>query len=40
MQYVGMSEEEFDRIADMFRNPRVWRREGRNWVRDNIWEEK
>ena len=24
LEYVGMSEEDFDRIADHFRDPRVW----------------
>jgi hypothetical protein len=34
LSYVGMSEDEFDRIADTFRDPRVWRREGGEWRRD------
>lgn len=38
--YVGMSESEFDRIADTFRNPRVWRLVGGEWIKDNIWEQK
>lgn len=37
--YVGMSEQEFDAIADTFRNPRVWRIENGQWVKDNIWGE-
>jgi hypothetical protein len=39
LQYVGMSEEEFDRIADTFRDQRVWERlpDG-SWVKDNIWD--
>ncbi|MBM3461231.1 MAG: imidazole glycerol phosphate synthase subunit HisF [Armatimonadetes bacterium] len=37
-RYVGMSEAEFDRIADTFRDPRVWRREHGQWVKDNIWD--
>ena len=36
LQYVGMEEEEFDRIADTFRDPRVWRQEGSKWVKDDI----
>lgn len=36
--YVGMDEAEFDRIADTFRDPRVWRRENGPWVKDNIWD--
>jgi len=38
LNYVGMTEEEFDRIADTFRDPRVWRREHGQWVKDNIWD--
>lgn len=38
--YVGMSMEEFDAIADTFRDPRVWRRdEDGNWVKDYLWDE-
>ena len=35
--YVGMDEEAFDRIADTFRNPRVWRIEDGQWVKENAW---
>jgi N-acetyl sugar amidotransferase len=39
LDYVGVTEEEFDEIADSFRDPRVWRRdEAGNWVKDNIWD--
>ena len=38
LDYVGMAESEFDRIADTFRDPRVWRREDGEWVKDEIWE--
>jgi N-acetyl sugar amidotransferase len=39
LDYVGMSEEEFDRIADTFRDSRVWRKnEMDQWVKDNIWD--
>ncbi len=34
LDYVGMSEDEFDRIADTFRDPRVWRRSAGRWERD------
>ncbi|GAB6038252.1 hypothetical protein JCM15519_28110 [Fundidesulfovibrio butyratiphilus] len=34
LEYVGMEEEEFDRVADTFRDPRVWRKEGGRWTRD------
>ncbi|WP_202985521.1 N-acetyl sugar amidotransferase [Thiospirillum jenense] len=37
LEYVGMSESEFDEICDQFRNPRVWRVEDGQWVKDNIW---
>ncbi len=37
LQYVDMTEEEFDRIADSFRNPRVWSIKGGEWTKDNVW---
>ncbi len=37
LEYVGMTEEEFDFICDSYRDPRVWRIENRQWVKDNIW---
>lgn len=37
LSYVGMTEKEFDVIADTFRDPRVWRVEAGQWVKDNIW---
>lgn len=37
LTYVGMTEDEFDRICDTFRDPRVWRQEDGYWVKDNIW---
>jgi hypothetical protein len=40
LEYVGMTEGEFDRVADTFRDPRVWWREGGSWVKDNIWDHK
>ncbi len=40
LEYVGMSEAEFDEIADSFRDPRVWRKENGAWVKDNIWDEE
>ena len=38
LDYVSMSEGEFDRIADTFRDPRVWRVEDGRWVRDAPWD--
>jgi hypothetical protein len=38
LDYVGMTEAEFDEIADTFRDPRVWRRENGCWIKDNIWD--
>lgn len=35
--YAGMTEDEFDRIADGFRDPRVWWIENGIWWKDNIW---
>lgn len=37
LNYVDMSEEEFWRTADRFRDPRVWWIENGKWVKDNIW---
>jgi N-acetyl sugar amidotransferase len=37
LKYVDMTEDEFDRICDTFRDKRVWRSEGGKWVKDNIW---
>lgn len=36
LEYVGMTEDEFDRIADTFRDPRVWRMENGTWKRDML----
>ena len=39
LEYVGMSEEEFDATADTFRDPRVWAKDEQgNWIKDNIWD--
>jgi len=37
LKYVKMSEKEFDRICDTFRDPRVWWIENNKWVKHNIW---
>ena len=37
--YVGMTEDDFDRICDTFRDSRIWRIEDGQWVKDNIWGE-
>lgn len=37
LKYVNMTEEEFDAICDTFRDPRAWRIEGGQWVKDDIW---
>lgn len=39
LEYVGISEGEFWRVADGFRDKRVWRVENGQWVKDNIWGE-
>lgn len=36
LQYVDMSEETFDRIADTFRDARVWSRTPNGWIRDEL----
>lgn len=41
LEYVGMSEKEFWKIANSFRDPRVWRKDKKGaWIKDNIWDEK
>jgi len=37
LEYVEMSEAEFDQIADTFRSPRVWWIENGRWWKDNVW---
>ncbi|OUC13644.1 MAG: LPS biosynthesis protein [Alkalinema sp. CACIAM 70d] len=37
LEYVNMTEAEFDAICDTFRDRRVWRIEHGEWVKDNIW---
>lgn len=38
LAYVEMSEDEFDEIADSFRDPRVWTKNSDGlWEKDNIW---
>lgn len=39
LRYVGLGETEFWQTADSFRDPRVWRIEGGQWVKDNLWGE-
>ena len=37
LESVGMTEEEFDAIADTFRHPRAGRKdESGNWIKDSI----
>jgi N-acetyl sugar amidotransferase len=37
LEYVGWTEEEFDRVADTFRDPRVWWIQDGQWWKDNLW---
>ncbi len=39
LEYVGWSEEEFDRVADTFRDPRVWWIQDGQWWKNNLWGE-
>lgn len=39
LNYVGMSELEFDQIADRFRDPRVWWIRDGQWMKNNVWGE-
>lgn len=36
--YVGMKEDEFDAIADTFRDLRVWEKKDGVWVKEDIWD--
>jgi hypothetical protein len=39
LSYVGWTEEDFDCVADSFRDPRVWWRDGKGaWQKDNLWD--
>lgn len=40
LNYVNMTEEEFWKVANGFRDPRVWRKENGEWVKDNIWDQQ
>ena len=40
LKYVDMSFEQFWKIADTFRNPKVWRIKNNKWFKDNIWNEE
>ncbi|HMO04549.1 MAG TPA: N-acetyl sugar amidotransferase [Kiritimatiellia bacterium] len=37
LTYVNMTEDEFDATCDTFRDPRVWRIESGQWVKDCLW---
>ncbi|MBI2057844.1 MAG: N-acetyl sugar amidotransferase [Candidatus Yanofskybacteria bacterium] len=37
LKYVGWTEEKFDKIADTFRDPRVWWIKDGQWWKDNLW---
>ena len=39
LDYVSMSEDEFWKIADTFRNPDIWWIQDGKWWKDNIWGE-
>ncbi|MDX1929814.1 MAG: N-acetyl sugar amidotransferase [Pirellulaceae bacterium] len=39
LEYVGMSENDFDVICDRFRSPKVWWIKDGRWWKDNIWGE-
>jgi len=38
LDYVGWSEQEFDLVADQFRDPRVWWKDELGWKKHNIWD--
>jgi hypothetical protein len=37
LEYVGMTEQEFDAVSDTFRDPRVWWIQDGQWWKDTIW---
>ena len=37
LEYVELKETDFWKIADKFRDPRVWRIKNKQWYKDNIW---
>lgn len=37
LDYVEWTEKEFDRVADNFRDPRVWWIKNGEWWKDNVW---
>ena len=37
LKYVGWTEEKFDKIADTFRDQRVWWIKDGQWWKDNLW---
>ena len=37
LNYVGMTETEFDRVCDTYRDPRVWNIRNSEWHKENIW---
>jgi imidazoleglycerol phosphate synthase cyclase subunit len=39
LDYVGMTEQEFDAIADTFRDPRVWWSADGRWMKQNVWDQ-
>ena len=39
LEYVSWTEEKFDKVADTFRNPRVWWIKNGEWWKDNVWGE-
>jgi N-acetyl sugar amidotransferase len=39
LEYVGMTEQEWDFTCDTFRDPRAWWIEGGQWWKDNLWGE-
>lgn len=37
LNYVGWSEEQFDQVADKFRDPRTWWIKKGKWIKQNVW---
>ena len=37
LEYVGKDKDYFWKLADTFRDPRVWKIENNEWIKDNLW---
>ena len=38
LNYVGWTEDQFDMVANTFRDKRVWYKDKNEWIKDNLWD--